>query len=139
LSLAAVPSQQDTLLFVGTKDIFRCSLANSCAWRNTTNTDNCTAAQLAPSQHAFDATLGASGLMYFGNDGGLWRTTDAVDQQQPTCSVDDAVHFQNLNSGIGSLAEVASFSQHPQNQNVLVAAMGVFGTAAPQVGSSGWA
>ncbi len=139
LSLAAVPSQQDTLLFVGTKDIFRCSLANSCAWRNTTNVDNCAAAQVAPSQHAFAANFGSTGLMYFGNDGGLWRTIDAVNQQQPTCSTDDAAHFQNLNAGIGSLAEVASFSQHPQNQNVLMAAMGAFGTAAPQVGSSAWA
>jgi hypothetical protein len=139
LSLAAVPSQQDTLLFVGARDIFRCSLANSCAWRNTTNVDNCAAAQVAPSQHAFDATFGANGLMYFGNDGGLWRTTDDVSQQQPTCSGDDAAHFQNLNSGIGSLAEVGSFSQNPQNQNVLMAAIGAFGTAAPQVGSSNWA
>ncbi len=77
--------------------------------------------------------------MYFGNDGGLWRTTDDVSQQQPTCSSDDAAHFQNLNNGIGSLAEIGSFSQHPQNQNVLMAAMGAFGTAAPQAGSSTWA
>ena len=53
--LAAVPSQQDTLLFAGTQDIFRCSLANSCAWRNTTNTQTCTAAQVAPAQHAVDS------------------------------------------------------------------------------------
>ncbi|QNI31452.1 choice-of-anchor D domain-containing protein [Alloacidobacterium dinghuense] len=138
LTLAAVPSQQDTLLFVGTRDIFRCNLANSCAWRNTTNVDSCGAAQVAPSQHAFDTTLGVSGLMYFGNDGGLWRTTDAVNQQQPTCSSDDAAHFENLNGGIGSLAEIAGFSQHPQNQNVMMAAMGAFGTAALQVGSTSW-
>ncbi len=139
LSLVAVPSQQDTLLFVGTRDIFRCSLANSCAWRNTTNVDNCAAAQVAPSQHTFDATFGPNGLIYFGNDGGLWRTTDDAGQQQTVCSSDDAVHFQNLNGGIGSLAEVESFSQHPQNQNVWMAAMGAFGTAAPQVGSGAWA
>jgi archaellum component FlaF (FlaF/FlaG flagellin family) len=139
LTLAAVPSQQDTLLFIGVRDIFRCSLANSCAWRNTTNADNCAAAQVAPSQHAFDATFGANSLMYFGNDGGLWRTTDDVAQPQSTCSSDDAAHFQNLNGGIGSLAEIGDFSQHPQNQNVLMAAMGAFGTSAPQVGSGAWA
>jgi hypothetical protein len=142
LSLAAVPSKdntQDTLLFVGTQDIFRCSLANNCAWRNTTNTNGCDAAQVAPSQHAFDYTVGASGLIYFGNDGGLWRTTDDVDQQQPPCSPDDATHFQNLNGGLGSLAEVGSFSVHPQNPNVLMAAMGPFGTAAPGVGGNAWA
>ena len=74
--------------------------------------------------------------MYFGNDGGLWRTTDDVSQQQPTCSSDDAAHFQNLNNGIGSLAEIGSFSQHPQNQNVLA-----MGASAPllRVGSSTWA
>lgn len=114
LSLAVVPSQQDTLLFIGTRDIFRCSLANSCAWRNTTNVDSCAAAQVAPSQHTFEATFGTNGLMYFGNDGGLWRTTDDVNQQQSTCSSDDSAHFENLNGGIGSLAEVGSFSQNPQ-------------------------
>ena len=139
LTLAAVPSQQDTLLFVGTRDVFRCSLANSCAWRNTTNVDSCAAARVAPSQHDFDTTFSANGLMYFGNDGGIWRTMDAVSQPQPTCSSDDAAHFQNLNSGIGSLAEVASFSQHPQNENVLMAAMGAFGTAATQTASGTWA
>src|SRR5579883_750053 len=139
LSLAAVPYQQNTLLFVGTKDIFSCSLANSCVWRNTTNVGNCAAAKVAPSQHAFDATFGASGLIYFGNDGGLWRTTDAVNQQQPACSRDDAMHFQNLNGGFGSLAEVGGFSEDPQDQSVMMAAMGAFGTAAPQVGSTAWA
>lgn len=139
LALVAVPSQQDTLLFVGTEDIFRCSLANSCQWRNTTNVNGCQAAQVAPSQHAIDATFGASGLMYFGNDGGLWRTTDGVGQQQARCSADDAAHFQNLNSGIGSLAEVATFSQSPYDENVFMAAMGTFGTASPQTGASAWA
>lgn len=138
LSLAAVPSQQDTLLFVGARDIFRCSVANSCTWRNATNVDSCAAAQVAPSQHIFDATFGANGLIYFGNDGGLWRTTDNVSQEQPTCSIDDASHFQNLNSGIGSLAEIGAFSQDPHDQGVLMAAMGAFGTAAPQTGSSAW-
>lgn len=139
LSLAAVPSAGDTLLFVGTRDIFRCSLANSCAWRNTTNVDSCATAQVASSQHAIDATFGNSGVMYFGNDGGLWRTADDVSQQQSACSSDDASHYQNLNSGIGSLAEIADFSQHPQNEDILMAAMGAFGTAATQTASGAWA
>lgn len=139
LTLAAVPSQQDTLLFVGTEDIFRCSLADSCAWRNTTNSNNCAAAEVASSEHAIDATFGTNGLMYFGNDGGLWRTTDDVGQQQAQCSFDDATHFQNLNGGMGSLAEVTDFSVHPTEENTMMAAMGAFGTAAPQSGSSTWA
>jgi hypothetical protein len=74
LYLAAVPSQQDTLLFAGTSDIYRCSLANACAWRNTTYANTCDSAQVAPAQHAIDATFASLGLLYFGNDGGLWRS-----------------------------------------------------------------
>ena len=129
--LAAVPSQQDTLLFAGTQDIWRCSLANSCVWRNTTNTQSCAAARVAPAQHAVDVTFGSTGLLYFGNDGGLWRSSDAVDQQKTACSTDDASHFQNLNSGLGSLARIAGFAQDPATPSTWLAALGPLGTAAP--------
>lgn len=138
LWLAAVPSQQDTLLLAGTTDIWRCNLANGCAWRNTTNTATCAAAQVAPFQHSIDATFGANGLLFFGNDGGLWRTLDAVNQQAAPCSSDDAAHFQNLNSGLGSLAQVESFSEDPNNPSTWLAALGDLGTAAPSRGSSSW-
>ncbi|HEY6444927.1 MAG TPA: choice-of-anchor D domain-containing protein [Acidobacteriaceae bacterium] len=138
LALAAVPSQQDTLLFAGTADLWRCSLANGCVWRNTTNTQTCGAAQVAPAQHAIDATFGASGLMYFGNDGGLWRTTDAVNQPSPPCSSSDAAHFQNLNGGLGSLAEVESFAEDPNTTTTWVAALGGLGTAAPGASQGPW-
>ncbi len=127
LSLAAVPVPGDTLLFVGTRDIFRCSLTDGCELHNTTNVDGDAAVQVAPSQHAIDATYAASGVIYFGNDGGLWRTTSL------------APLYQNLNSGIGSLAEVTDFSQHPQNEDILMATMGIFGTAATQTASGAWA
>lgn len=138
LSLAAVPSQQDTLLFAGATDIWRCSLANSCSWRNTTNAATCASAQVAPAQHAVDSTFGSTGLLYFGNDGGLWRTQDGVNQTAQPCSSDDATHFQNLNGSIGSLAEVESFSQDPGNASTLLAALGAFGTAAPAASGSAW-
>jgi hypothetical protein len=138
LSLAAVPARVDTLLFVGTKDIYRCSLLNNCIWRNTTNTDTCKSGQVAPSQHAIEATFGGNGLMYFGTDGGLWRTTDAVSQQQSVCSSDDASHFQNLNSGLGPISEVGTFSVDPQNPDVMMAALGGFGTAALSGSGTSW-
>jgi hypothetical protein len=131
LWLAAAPAAGDTLLFAGTTDIFRCDLNSGCAWRNATNTGTCAAAKVAPSQHAFDATFAAPlSLMYFGNDSGLWRTTDDVDQTQTPCSPDDAIHFQNLNGGIGSLAEVNAFAQDPSNSSILLAGLGVNGDAA---------
>lgn len=138
LSLTAVPSQQDTLLFAGTTDLWRCSLANSCVWRNTTNTQTCAAAQVAPAQHAVDSTFGATGLLYFGNDGGLWRSTDAVNQQEPPCSADDATHFQNLNSSLGSLAEVESLSEYSGDASTYLAALGGLGTAATAPNQVPW-
>lgn len=136
--LAAVPSQQDTLLFAGMTDIWRCSLANSCAWRNTTNTQTCAAAQVAPAQQGVDATFGSRGLLYFGNEGGLWRSTDAVNQQTTACSSDDGTHFQNLNAGLGSLAQVESFSEDPNAASTWMAALGALGTAAPGATAGVW-
>jgi P pilus assembly chaperone PapD len=141
LALAAVPngSTQDTLLYVGTLDLYRCSLAAGCVLRNTTNAANgCAApAQVAPAQHAI-AELATSGqpLIYFGNDGGLWRSTDGVNQQAIPCSADDATHFQNLNGGLGSLAEVVSFAQHPTDAGTLLVGLGANGTASTAAASS---
>jgi len=138
LALAAVPSgpsgpTQDTLLYVGTIDLYRCSLAAGCVLRDTTNAVNgCAApAQVAPAQHAI-ATLATSSepLIYFGNDGGLWRSTDGVNEQGAPCSADDATHFQNLNSGLGSLAEVISFAQDPADVGTMLVGLGANGTAA---------
>jgi hypothetical protein len=138
LSLAVVPSgapgpSQDTLLFAGTVDLYRCSLAAGCTLRNTTNALNaCIApAHVAPAQHAI-ATFATTTqpLLYLGNDGGLWRSTDDVNQQSTQCSPDDATHFQNLNGGLGSLAEVVSFAEHPTDPAMLLVGLGANGTAA---------
>jgi hypothetical protein len=144
LVLAAVPSgpggsTQDTLLYAGTVDLYRCSLSAGCVLRNTTNAvDGCAApAQVAPAQHAI-ATLATSGLplIYIGNDGGLWRSIDGVNQQATPCSADDATHFQNLNGGLGSLAEVISFAQHPTDAGQLIVGLGANGTASTANASS---
>jgi hypothetical protein len=143
LSLAAVASQQDTILLAGTEDIYRCSLANSCAWRDTTNDQTCAAAQVAPSTHAIDGTFGADGLIYFGNDGGLWRTTDTLAQTGAVCAATDASHVQNLNGGIGSLAEISRLAVSPTNPALVLAGMNGFGvvaseSAAAQGGTGAW-
>ena len=134
LYLAAVSSGQDTLLFAGTEDIYKCSLANNCAWRNTTHATTCASAQVAWAQHAIDSTFGAAGLIYFGNDAGLWRTMDAVNQQQSECSADDANHYQNLNGGLGSLAEVENIADDAGNAQNMMVSLGALGTAAATAG-----
>jgi hypothetical protein len=138
LWLTAVPAASDTLLFAGAADIFRCSLAGGCAFRNTTNTGTCAAAQVAPFQHAVDSTFAAGlSLMFFGNDSGVWRSTDNVNQTQPVCGSDDANHFQNLNSGLGSLAEVEQLAEDPTDSAILLAGLGANGTAAASTAAQG--
>ncbi|HEY4382227.1 MAG TPA: choice-of-anchor D domain-containing protein, partial [Acidobacteriaceae bacterium] len=139
LALAAVANGADTVLYAGTVDLYRCSLAAGCVWRNTTNALNgCAApAMVSPAQHAIAAVDGLP-LMYVGNDGGLWRSVDGVNQQQTPCSADDAKHFDNLNGGLGSLAEVVSFAQDPSNAGTLLAGLGANGTAATAGGAGGW-
>ena len=143
LALSAVASQGDTLLFAGTEDIYRCSLANSCTWRNTTNNQTCAAAQVAYATHAIEGTFGANGLLYFGNDGGLWRSTDAVAQTGSVCSSTDASHFQNLNGSLGSLAEISHLAVNASNGSLVLAGMGEFGviaseSSAAQGGAGAW-
>jgi hypothetical protein len=144
LWLKAVPSQADTLLYAGTSDISRCSLGAGCIWRNTTNSTTCGAARVSPFQHAVDFLPGNAGqpfpgLMFFGNDGGLWRTTNGINQLSPGCSTADASSFDNLNAGIGSLAEISSFAQDPNDPTVLLAGLGANGTAAESLtGQTTW-
>lgn len=134
LSLAAVASGSDTLIFAGTVDLYRCSLTAGCStMRNTTNVLNgCAApARVAPAQHAL-AVRATAGLpmVYVGNDGGLWRSTDGVNQQSTPCAPDDAVHFENLNGALGSLGQVESLAQHPTDPSILLAGLGANGTVA---------
>ena len=142
LSLAAVSSGTDTLLYAGTVDLYRCSIAAGCSLRNTTNAqDGCTnPAMVAPAQHAI-ATLANAGtpLVYLGNDGGLWRSTDGVSESGAVCSPTDVSHFQNLNAGVGSLAEVVSFAQDPISTATLLAGLGALGTAGTSTVTNAWA
>lgn len=143
LALSAVPKisggTADTLLFVGTTDLYRCSVAGGCALRNTTNSSNgCAApAGVAPAQHAIATfATGSQPLVYIGNDGGLWRSTDGVSEQASACSVDDASHFDNLNASLGSLAEVTNFAQDPTDPGILLAGLGALGTAGSSAAAS---
>ena len=145
LTLAAAPAANNgTLLFVGTVDLYRCSLAagsSTCTLRNTTNALNgCNApAAVAPAQHALAAVTQSSGtpILYLGNDGGLWRSLDAVAETGPVCAATDKSHFDNLNATLsGSIAEVVAFAQHPTDPNTLLAGLGANGSAATTAASA---
>lgn len=127
--LAAVPSQQDTILLAGTNDLWKCSLAMGCTWRNTTNATTCMSAAVAPYQHALAWNSANPQEVFLGNDSGLWRSNDGIGESGSVCSPADASHFQNLNAGLGSLAEVESMSQVGVSPYTLMAGFGVNGTS----------
>ena len=129
LALAAVPSQQDTLLLAGANDLWKCSLAMGCVWRNTTNATTCMSAHVAEYQHALAWNTANPLEIFVGNDSGLWRSTDALGETGQVCAATDASHFQNLNGSLGSLAEVVSMSATANSPYTMMAGLGVNGTA----------
>lgn len=129
LALSAVPSGQDTILFAGANDLWKCSLAMGCAWRNTTNSTTCMSAQVGEYQHSIAWSVTNPLELFLGNDSGLWRSEDAVAETGSVCASTDAAHFQNLNGAIGSLAEVEGISQIANSPYTMMAALGANGTA----------
>ena len=129
LALAAVPSTQDTVLLAGANDLWKCSLTAGCVWRNTTNAGACATAQVSPYQHALAWSATNPSEILIGNDGGLWRSLDAIGVSGSACNASDATHFQNLNGGLGSLAEVESMSVAGSSPDAMMTGLGVNGTA----------
>lgn len=133
LALAAAPTApaqgQDTILLAGAEDLWRCSLAAGCVWRNTTNAATCMSAQVASFQHALVWSPTNPQEMFVGNDSGLWRSMDGIAENGAVCSASDASHFQNLNGTLGSLSDVVSLAQDPSETSSLMAGLGVNGTA----------
>jgi hypothetical protein len=129
LALAAVPSFQDTILLAGANDLWKCSLAMGCVWRNTTNATTCMSAEVAEYQHALEWNFNNPLELFVGNDSGLWRSTDGIAETGSVCSPNDAIHFQNLNEGLGSLAEVESMSAVEGSPYTMMLGLGANGTA----------
>lgn len=129
LALTAVPSQQDTILLAGANDLWKCNLAVGCTWRNTTNAFTCASAKVGPFQHAIGWSAADPLEIFVGNDSGLWRSEDAIGETGAVCASTDASHYQNLNSGLGSLAEVVSLAQVGSNPFAMMVGLGANGTA----------
>jgi hypothetical protein len=133
LALAAVPSDQDTMLLAGGHDLWKCYLADSpspgCVWRNMTNSTTCMSAQVGEYQHSLAWNASNPLEIFVGNDSGLWRSTDAIGESGTACNASDATHFQNLNGSLGSLAEVESLSQAGTTPYTMMAGLGAIGTA----------
>jgi hypothetical protein len=135
LALAAVPQAQDTMLLAGDNDLWSCSLAAGCAWRNTTNTNTCKSAQVGEYQHALAWNAANPLEVFVGNDSGVWRSTDAIGETGPVCASTDASHFQNLNGGLGSLADVEGVAQDATTPYTAIVGLGPNGIAGVKSGA----
>ncbi|WP_263350710.1 beta strand repeat-containing protein [Acidicapsa acidisoli] len=133
LTLAAVPTGTgaggDTLVFAGDNDLWKCSLAAGCAWRNTTNSTTCMSAQVGEYQHGFAWDSGNPLLLYVGTDSGLWRSSDDVGETGSVCASTDASHWQNLNGSLGLLAEVGSLGESASSATTVLIGLGANGVA----------
>jgi hypothetical protein len=147
LTLSAAPAAGNTtLLFAGTVDLYRCSIAansTACTLRNTTNVlDGCNApAKVFSAEHALATLSQSTGnpFVFLGNDGGLWRSLDGVAETGSVCAATDKTHFDNLNAAIasgGSLALPTGLAQHPTAAGTLLAGLGAIGSAATTTASA---
>jgi hypothetical protein len=131
LYLRAVPNGNNTDLYMGAVNIFKCSASattnplctTSGSWLNLTHAYGCSpqlasSAHVHPDQHAIAYSQGNPLIIYFGNDGGLYRTLNAS-QLSSSCAPGSNA-FGNLNSGLGSLSEFVSFAQHPSDAGIVL-------------------
>jgi len=143
LELLAVPNcpggqftctNNPTDIYAGAVNLYKCSLSStntaspacSAGFLNLTHVYGCdpiaAPSHVHPDQHAL-AFLPTSGraLMYFANDGGMYRALDAFSFSGPsagTCSAPNG--FDDLNQNLGSMAQIVSFSEHPTDPNTML-------------------
>ncbi|HKW27034.1 MAG TPA: hypothetical protein VJN48_14705 [Terriglobales bacterium] len=149
LELTAVPNGASvTDLYAGSTNIYKCSISSTnsaCASRpfiNLTHAYGCvpsgSLAHVYPSQHAIGFALTNSGnaVMYFGNDGGVYRALNGFELISGACGGTSNA-FQSLNATLGSLTSLASLAQHPTEPGTLLAGAQTNGSAATDLSHSG--
>ena len=149
LALAAVPNGSATDLYAGAVNVYKCSISTlnpSCAtspFLNLTHVYGCdpiaAPSHVHPDQHALAYMIPASGtdsgkdLMYFANDGGLYRALDGFGGLTTgVCTGTNA--FDDLNQNLGSMTQFVGFAQHPTDPDTLLG--GTQGNGSPATGQA---
>jgi hypothetical protein len=74
-----------------------------------------------PDEHGIDFVQNKPAIVYFGNDGGVYRTLNGFDTATQTCGTSQPwVQFDNLSGTMGSMIQYVWFSQHPTDSSVLL-------------------
>ena len=145
LELAAVPNGSSgvTDLYAGAINLYKCEISvdtPTCAsnpFLNLTHAYGCSSiAKVHPAQHAvsFVVTSSAQDLMYFANDGGIYRALNGyADLTTGTCG--GANQFDSLNMTLGSMTQFVSFSQALNDASTILG--GTQGNGSPGTQSTG--
>ena len=132
LELQAVPyGTTATDLYAGAVNLYKCTISSlnpgctSFPFMNLTHVYGCAPisapAHVHPAQHALAYALPAGGneLLYFANDGGIYRALDGITGlNSGSCSGSNA--FDDLNQNLGSMTQFVSLSLHPNDPNTLL-------------------
>jgi hypothetical protein len=124
-----------TDLYAGAINLYKCSITSvnptcsSAPFLNLTHAYGCdplgSLAHVHPDQHALAFSIpdagssSASDLMYFANDGGIYRALNGFTGLTiGSCSGTN--QFDDLNQSLGSMTQFVSFSQHPSDPSMLL-------------------
>jgi len=152
LELTAVPDGGATDLYAGAVNLYKCQITSAspnCSgsgqntFLNLTHAYGCSSiAQVHPAQHAISFQLvnnNAQDVMYFANDGGLYRALDGYSGlTSGSCSGSN--QFDSLNQTLGSLTQLISFSEPPNDFNTILGGAQGNGSPATQsaLANSSW-
>ncbi|MGH9643246.1 MAG: hypothetical protein ACRD3Q_12575, partial [Terriglobales bacterium] len=135
LSLAAVPNGTGTDVWAGAVNEYHCTMSSpsvptGCAFANLTHTYGvCNGgaagafANVHPDEHGIDFVHGKPALIYFGNDGGVYRTLNGFATTTKSCggvNPQPWVQFDNLSGTMGSMLQFVWFSQNPSDNSTLI-------------------
>jgi hypothetical protein len=136
LEISAVADGTATDIYAGTINLYKCKLASGAttcstvdanlpnSWLNLTHVyGSCSSkASVHPDEHGLDFIVaGGKDIMYFGNDGGVYRALDGYTGLNiGSCNTAGNNQFDDLNATIGSMTQFVSFSTHPTDQNTVL-------------------
>lgn len=138
MTMAAVPNKTDadtnaTDLYLGSGNIFKCtmntanptcgSVSEPYRFMDLTHVyrGSCFGvAKVHPDQHSMAYSSTVPGIIYFGNDGGIYRTLNASGLNTQSC-VSVTLPFDNLNDNIGALTQYIWATPDPNDATGVIA------------------
>jgi len=154
LTILAVPNpsnSQFTDLYAGAVNIFKCTMdpttpANAACggaaepyeWMNVTHVYGCTPygglSMVHPDQHHMAYVPGHPNIIYFMNDGGVYRTLDSNGIDTGVCPANIAtpplLPFDNLNTHLGAMTQFVWATPHPTDPTAVIGGSQDNGTSA---------